>query len=160
MPTVFSRIIAGEIPGRFVWADEHCVAFATIEPITPGHMLVVPRVEVAKFTVADDELLAQLMSAAKAVGRACELAFDAPRAALLIAGFEIDHLHLHVLPAWGETELTFANARPASGAELDDACERVRTALIALGHGAQVPTSPPAEPFGRRGLRRRSAFPE
>ncbi|MDR2620630.1 MAG: HIT family protein [Propionibacteriaceae bacterium] len=139
MPSVFSRIIAGSIPGRFVWADESCVAFATIAPITPGHMLVVPRLEVPQFTAAADDLLARLMSVAKAVGRACELAFDAPRAALLIAGFEIDHLHLHVLPAWGEAELTFENAKPASDAELDTACEQIRSALIELGYGAQVP---------------------
>lgn len=140
MSTVFTKIIEGQIPGRFAWADEDCVVFASINPITDGHMLVVPREEVPMFTRASDELLAHLMSVSRIVGQGVERAFDAPRAALLIAGFEIPHLHLHVLPAWGEAELSFTNARAeVPGAELDAATERVRAALRDLGHGAHVP---------------------
>ena len=140
MSTVFTRIIGGEIPGRFAWADEECVVFASINPITDGHLLVVPRAEVAKFTSADDELLAHLMSVAKIVGQAVEKAFDAPRAALRVAGFEIPHHHQPLLPARGEAELGFANARSGvPGAELDAATERVRAVLRELGHGASVP---------------------
>ncbi|QIK84096.1 HIT family protein [Sanguibacter sp. HDW7] len=140
MATLFTRIIDGEIPGRFVWSDPVVVAFATIAPITPGHVLVVPRTEVASFTQADDGLLAHLSRVAAAIGRAQEVAFEAPRAALLVAGFEVPHLHFHVLPAWGEAELTFAAARPGTpGAELDEAMERVRAALRAGGEGAHVP---------------------
>ncbi|MFF1528323.1 HIT family protein [Cellulomonas sp. NPDC058312] len=142
MTTLFSRIIDGEIPGRFVWADEHAVAFGTIAPITDGHVLVVPRAEVPRFTDADDDLLAHLTGVAKAIGRAQETAWDAPRAALVVAGFEVPHLHLHVLPVWGEGELSFANARHDVPAEqLDAAAERLRTALRAAGHGAHVPAA-------------------
>jgi diadenosine tetraphosphate (Ap4A) HIT family hydrolase len=140
MATLFTKIIDGEIPGRFVWADDVAVAFATIAPITDGHVLVVPRVEVDQLTDAPDELLAHLTSVAKSVGQAQKAAWDAPRAALLVAGFEIPHLHLHVLPAWDEASLTFANARhdvPAD--ELDAAAERLRAALRDAGHGAHVP---------------------
>ncbi|MDR0836984.1 MAG: HIT family protein [Propionibacteriaceae bacterium] len=139
MSTIFSKIIAGEIPGRFVWKDDVCAVFATIEPITPGHMLVVPREEIAKFTDADDATLSHLSVVAKHIGQAVERAFDAPRSALIIAGFEIDHLHLHVLPAWGDDQLSFANASPASPQELDAAAEAVRVALRDLGFGAFVP---------------------
>jgi diadenosine tetraphosphate (Ap4A) HIT family hydrolase len=103
-------------------------------------VLVVPRVEVDQLTDAPDELLAHLTSVAKSVGQAQKVAWDAPRAALLVAGFEIPHLHLHVLPAWDEASLTFANARhdvPAD--ELDAAAERLRAALRDAGHGAHVP---------------------
>jgi diadenosine tetraphosphate (Ap4A) HIT family hydrolase len=140
MATLFTKIIDGEIPGRFVWADDVAVAFATIAPITDGHVLVVPRVEVDQLTDAPDELLAHLTSVAKSVGQAQKVAWDAPRAALLVAGFEIPHLHLHVLPAWDEASLTFANARhdvPVD--ELDAAAERLRAALRDAGHGAHVP---------------------
>ena len=82
MATLFTRIIDGEIPGRFVWSDEVCVAFATIAPISDGHVLVVPRAEVDRFTAAPDDLLAHLMSVAKVIGSAQEAAFGAPRAAL------------------------------------------------------------------------------
>lgn len=140
MATLFTRIVAGEIPGRFVWADERCVAFATIAPISDGHVLVVPRDEVDRFTAASDDLLAHLVAVAKAIGRAQEAAFGAPRAALLVAGFEVPHLHLHVLPAWDEQHLSFANAKPDTpGEALDAAMETLRAALRDAGHGAHVP---------------------
>jgi len=138
MSTIFSRIIAGDIPGHFVWKDDVCVVFASIAPITPGHMLVVPRAEVSSFTQADDALLAHLMSVAKIIGQACQSAFGAPRAGLIIAGFEIDHLHLHVLPAWGEAQLSFARATPTEGPELEAACGKIRSVLREAGHGEHV----------------------
>lgn len=140
MATLFTRIIDGEIPGRFVWADDRAVVLLTIAPITDGHALVVPRAEVDQLTAAPDDLLAHLMRVAKVVGAAQRAAWDAPRAALLVAGFEIPHLHLHVLPAWDESSLSFANARPdVPATELDAAAERLRAALQAAGHGAHVP---------------------
>lgn len=140
MSTVFTKIIQGAIPGRFLWADDACVAFSTIAPITTGHALVVPREEVDQFLDAPDELLAHLVSVAKRLGQAQRALWQAPRAALLVAGFEVPHLHVHVLPAWDEESLTFANARnDVPGAELDDAAERLREALREAGHGANVP---------------------
>lgn len=140
MSTLFTKIIDGELPGRFVWTDPELVAFTTIAPITPGHTLVVPRAEIAEFTDAPDDLLARMMAVAKIVGNAQKRVWDAPRAALLVAGFEIPHLHLHVLPAWGEAELTFANARDdVPAADLDEQAERLRAALRQNGHAANVP---------------------
>ena len=140
MATLFTRIIDGDLPGRFVWADDLCVVFGTIAPITDGHVLVVPRAEVPQLTEAPDDLLAHLTRVARTVGQAQQAAWDAPRAALLVAGFEVPHLHLHVLPAWGEAELSFTNAREdVPAAELDAAAERLRTALRDAGHGAHVP---------------------
>lgn len=148
MSSVFSLIIDGTIPGTFAWADPACVAFATIEPITPGHMLVVPRLEVDQFTHADDDVLAHLVVVAKRVGLAQQRAFDAPRAALIIAGFEVPHTHLHVLPAWSEEALTFANARRAPGEEIAANAERVRAALREMGHGGNVPPSASSADLG------------
>ncbi len=142
MATLFTKIIDGEIPGRFVWADDVCVAFGTIAPITDGHVLVVPRAEVAELTAAPDDVIAHLAVVARAIGAAVQAEWDAPRAALLVAGFEVPHLHLHVLPAWDEASLTFANARTDVPADaLDAAAERVRSALRAAGHGDRVPRS-------------------
>lgn len=145
MTTIFSRIIAGELPGRFVWADDDCAVFASIAPLADGHLLVVPRIEVARFTDADPNLFAHLAAVAQIVGRACELAFPGTRATLLIAGFEVPHLHLHVVSVQRESQLNFANARSdASAGELDHAVEKVRSALIQMGHGAQVTARPDA----------------
>ncbi|WP_127127125.1 HIT family protein [Georgenia sp. SYP-B2076] len=142
MSTVFSKIIAGEIPGRFVWADDVCAVFGTIAPITDGHMLVVPREEFAQYTDAPDEVVAHLAVVAKTIGRAQQSAYGAPRAAVIVAGFEVEHLHLHVLPAWDERSLTFANARhDVPGHELDAMAEKVRQALREEGHGDHVPAA-------------------
>ena len=142
MATLFTRIIEGEIPGRFVWADDVAVSFATIAPITDGHVLVVPRAEYPELTAAPDDLLAHLVSIAKTIGLAQQAVWGAPRAAVLVAGFEVPHLHLHVLPAWDESSLTFAKSRADVPAEqLDRAAEALREGLRAAGHGAHVPTS-------------------
>lgn len=140
MSTIFSSIIDGEIPGRFVWSDARCVVFSTIAPISDGHMLVVPREEIDRFTEADDDLFAHLMTVAQRIGAALEASFDAPRAAILVAGFEVPHLHIHVLPAWGESSLNFDHADPnVPAGRLDAAAEKLREALRRAGHGDQVP---------------------
>jgi len=140
MATLFTQIISGAIPGRFVWADDVAVAFTTIAPITDGHTLVVPREEFVEFTDAPADVLAHLVQVAQTIGRAQQEAWGSPRIALVSAGFEVPHLHLHVLPAWDEASLSFANARhDASAEELDAAAERVRETLRAQGHGEHVP---------------------
>lgn len=140
MSTLFTKIIDGEIPGRHVWADDQVVAFTTIAPIADGHTLVVPRAEIDQFLDAPDAVLSRLMTVAKIIGRAQRAVWQSPRAALLVAGFEIPHLHLHVLPAWDEESLSFRNARDDVPADqLDDAAVRLRTELTRQGHGAQVP---------------------
>lgn len=141
MSTVFSKIIAGIIPGNFLWADETCVAISTIAPITPGHTMVIPRTEFPQYIETPDEVLAQLAVVAKRVGQAQCRAFGAPRAALLVAGFEVPHTHLHVLPAWDEAALSFSNARHAPAEEIASNAQRVRAELVALGFGSNVPAS-------------------
>jgi len=141
MPSVFSCIIAGEIPGRFAYADDLCVVFATIEPIAPGHMLVVPRQEVDRFVDADDALLGHLAAVAKRIGLAQQAAFPGTRPVVMIAGFDVPHLHLHVVPLADQRGMSFANARPADDASLEAACEAVRRALVDLGFGDAVPAA-------------------
>jgi diadenosine tetraphosphate (Ap4A) HIT family hydrolase len=129
MPTLFTRIINRELPGKFVYEDEAAVAFLSISPITPGHALVVPRMEVDQWTDAPDDVLQHLTVVAKKVGEAAKAAFGAPRAGLIIAGLEVAHLHIHVFPAWTMGTFDFGNAKPASDAELEDAAARLRAAL-------------------------------
>ena len=99
MATVFTKIINGEIPGRFVYRDEKVVAFLTIEPAAYGHTLVVPIEEVDRWTDMDPATWAHCNEVAQLVGKAIVDTFDAPRAGYLIAGFEVPHAHIHVFPA-------------------------------------------------------------
>jgi diadenosine tetraphosphate (Ap4A) HIT family hydrolase len=139
--TLFSRIIEGEIPGRFVWRDERCVAFLTLAPLRPGHALVVPRQEVDEWTDSEDDLLNDLMVVARHIGAAQKIGFGAPRAGLVIAGFEVPHLHVHVFPARSIGDFDFAKAdHDPDPAKLDHAAETLRRALRKAGHGDRVPS--------------------
>jgi histidine triad (HIT) family protein len=134
MPTVFTRIIDGELPGEFVWTDDRCVVMLSINPITSGHALVVPRVEIDHWLDVEPELLAHLMVVSRTVGLAQMRAFDAPRVGLEIAGYEVPHCHLHVLPIWSEADLHLSNsARSVDPAELAANAERIRVALTEIG---------------------------
>lgn len=140
--SVFVKIMSGEIPGRFVWADDICVVLATIEPHADGHVMVIPREEIDKFTDLDDSTADHLFRVARIVARAQEAAFDVPRAGLVIAGYGVPHCHLHVIPMVSEKVLSFDSARKdATAAQLEDAMERLRRALIDAGYGEFVPTT-------------------
>lgn len=134
MPTLFTRIINGELPGRFVWRDAHSVAFLSIHPLRPGHTLVVPRLEVDHWLDLEPDIVAHLMKVAQAVGMALQHEFKPTRVGLMIAGLEVPHVHLHVVPINGLHDLDFANQNlSASAGELDQVAERVRDSLRALG---------------------------
>ena len=139
MSTAFEKIIAGEWPGRFVWADEECVVFATIEPITSGHVLVVPRHPYPSWTDCPEDLVAHLMVVARTIALAQQRAFHVERSGLVIAGLEVPHTHLHVVPMRSEADIAFANASPATDVALDTAMGLLREALVEDGQGAHVP---------------------
>ncbi|NLV80288.1 MAG: HIT family protein [Rhodococcus sp.] len=140
MASVFSKIISGEFPGRFVWQDDDVVAFLTINPFTEGHVLVVPRDEVDHWQNIDDDLWTKTNGVARILGRAVTRAYDAPRAGLMIAGLEVPHLHLHVFPAYSLEDFDFATAEKNPSEEsLDRARDRIRAALRELGYGDNVP---------------------
>jgi diadenosine tetraphosphate (Ap4A) HIT family hydrolase len=129
MPTLFTRIINGELPGRFIYTDDRVVAFLSIAPLTAGHTLVVPRQELDQWTDADASLLAHCVDLARRIGEAAKEAFGAPRAGLVIAGFEVPHMHVHVFPAWTMEDFDFGQAKAASAEELDAAAAKLRGAL-------------------------------
>ena len=106
MPTIFSRIIAGELPGRFVWKDDRAVAFLSIAPMMPGHTLVVPRDEVDHWIDLDPALASHLFAVAQQIGLAQDLEWKPRRIGLLIVGEEVPHTHLHVVPINHPEELT------------------------------------------------------
>jgi len=133
MPSVFTKIINGELPGRFVYEDNEFAAFLTIAPVTQGHTLVVPRAEIDQWQDIDADVFDRLMAVSRLVGKAVRLAFDAPRAGLLIAGLEIPHLHVHVFPAYSLGDFNIGGADPNPSQEsLDEAQAKIRDALAQL----------------------------
>jgi histidine triad (HIT) family protein len=133
--TIFSRIIAGEIPGRFLWRDDLAVAFLDVRPLAPGHTLVVPVAEVDHWTDLDPALAAHLTTIAHTIGNAQRRVFDAERIGLLVAGFEVPHVHLHVIPTRSMRDFDFSQANTSPDpAALDAQAEQLRAALRDLGH--------------------------
>src|SRR5262245_1186936 len=134
MPTVFTRILRGELPARFVWKDERCAAFLSINPLRPGHVLVVPFEEVDHWLDLQPALRDHLFAVSQEIGRALHAEFKAEKVGLTIVGLEVRHVHLHIVPIDGIADMDFARAEknPAPAA-LDEAATRIRAALRRQG---------------------------
>lgn len=133
MATVFTMIINRELPGRFVYEDDDVVAFLTIEPMTPGHTLVVPRAEIDNWQDIDSAVFNRVMAVSQRIGKAVCKAFGAQRAGVIIAGLEVPHLHVHVFAAKSLSDFGFANVdRNPSPQSLDEAQAKIIAALAEL----------------------------
>ena len=130
MASIFTRIIEGELPARFIHRDDRCVAFLSIAPLQPGHTLVVPVEEVDHWVDLDPDLMAHCTRVAQRIAVAQQEVFAPAKVGLMIAGLEVPHVHLHVVPIRGVHDLDFANAQSnPDPAALDDAAARLRAAL-------------------------------
>ncbi len=130
MASIFTRIIQGEIPGRIIWSDEDCFAMLDIRPLHPGHCLVSPRAEIDHWIDLDPALAAHLMRVAQRIGTAQKSVVPCERIGLLVAGFEVPHTHLHVIPLQGMQNLDFRNADTSPRSDrLDEMADRLRAAL-------------------------------
>jgi histidine triad (HIT) family protein len=135
LATIFTQIIEGRLPARFVWKDEQCVVFLSNRPLRPGHALVVPRQEIDHWIDLDPELLCHLAEVAQAIGRAQMAGFSPERIGMMLAGLEVPHAHFHVVPIRGLHDLDFGNQDPNPPAKMmDDAAETIRRELRRLGY--------------------------
>jgi diadenosine tetraphosphate (Ap4A) HIT family hydrolase len=135
MPSVFTMIINGDLPGHFVWRDEHAVAFLSINPINRGHVLVVPRQELDHWVDLPTSVNQHLMGVAHTIATTQQELYSPARVGLMIAGFEVPHVHVHVIPIDSMAHLDFANAAPeVDHGELAGQATEIRNALAAAGH--------------------------
>jgi histidine triad (HIT) family protein len=135
MPTLFTKIIDGDLPGTFVWRDPECVAFLSISPVQPGHTLVVPREEVDHWIDLEPTLAAHLMVVAQTIARAHEQVYRPMKVGLLIAGLEVPHTHLHVIDiVHGEVDMHLDhNPGSPTPEELEAEAVKISAALTDLG---------------------------
>ena len=134
MATVFTRIIDGELPGRFVWRDDSCVAFLSINPLATGHVLVVPRAEVDHWLDVDDATWGHVMGVCRTIGGALQRAYEPEKVGLMLAGLEVPHTHVHLVPINSVTDLDFANAdADPDPRALDEAAATIRGVLQDMG---------------------------
>ena len=130
MTTVFTRIIDGQIPGTFVYRDSLCVAFLSINPLAAGHVLVVPIEEVDHWIDMSRELSAHLFAVSHRLSLAISDAFPCTRVGLIIAGYKINHCHIHLIPTHTMEQLNFANAAGSIDRDtLESHAEQLKSAL-------------------------------
>ena len=107
MATLFSKIIAGEIPSYKVAETENCYAFLDISPLAKGHTLVVPKKEIDYIFDIEDDLLSELNIFAKTLAKAIQKAFPSPKVGLAVIGLEVPHAHIHLVPINSVGDLDF-----------------------------------------------------
>lgn len=134
MSTIFTKIIDGEIPGTFVWKDDECVAFMSINPLRSGHTLVVPRVEVDHWIDCPIHLRDHLFAVSQTIATAIDKVYGAEKVGMMIAGLEVPHLHIHLVPMDGVHDLDFANAAGSVDRnDLEEAASAIRYILKSQG---------------------------
>jgi len=111
MASIFTRIINGEIPCYKVAEDDRFIAFLDVNPLTPGHTLVVPKQETDYLFDLDDKTLADMMLFAKKIAKAMKEVIDCKRVAVAVLGLEVPHAHIHLVPIKKESDLLFTNPR-------------------------------------------------
>lgn len=129
MASVFTLIMEGKIPGNFVYQDDIAVAILTIQPIREGHVLVIPRVEVDQWSDLPVETVAHLMVVSHKIANALKTLFPCKRIGQMIAGLEVPHTHIHLVPMDSMDDLSFAKAKNADGDQLKATAEKIRSAL-------------------------------
>jgi histidine triad (HIT) family protein len=133
MTTIFTRIIQGEIPGTFVYKDEACVAFMSINPMADGHVLVIPRDEVDHWVDLSPYIASHLFEVSHRISRALSIAFPCEKVGLIIAGYEVNHCHIHLIPTTNMGQLSFANAASrVARSTLEAHAEQITKALASL----------------------------
>ncbi|MBB3046102.1 histidine triad (HIT) family protein [Litorivivens lipolytica] len=133
MSSIFSKIIAGELPGHFVWRDDRVVAFMTIAPIVPGHLLVVPVEEIDHWDDMPEKLANHCLGVARVISRAQKAVYGCQRVALQIIGLEVPHTHLHLVPINTMEDTDITRAKMAEADALAAEAEKLRAELVDKG---------------------------
>ena len=129
MPTLFTRIINGEIPAHKILENDRYLAFLDIRPVNPGHTLVIPKQEIDYLFDMNDELLKGLIVFSKKVARAIHKTVPCKKVDVMVAGIEVPHAHVHLIPINGVSDLNFARAKDTSAEELAAMASKIRTNL-------------------------------
>ncbi|MDP8212939.1 MAG: HIT family protein [Candidatus Zapsychrus exili] len=126
MTSLFTKIINGEIPAHKIAENDDYLAFLDIKPINAGHTLVIPKKEIDYIFDCGDDLLAGLMVFAKEVAIAIKKQVPCTRVGVMVAGLEVPHTHIHLIPMNAISDLNFANAKEMSSEDLAKTAEKIR----------------------------------
>lgn len=127
--TIFSKIIAGEIPSYKILENEKFYAFLDIFPLREGHVLVVPKVETDKLFDLADEYLSEMLLFARPIAHAIEKAFACNRCGISVVGLEVPHAHLHLIPINSANDLNFTQSKPKAS---EESLRRVQEMIVSV----------------------------
>ncbi|MCF7916817.1 MAG: HIT family protein [Candidatus Omnitrophica bacterium] len=125
MTTLFTKIIKGEIPAHKILENDKFLAFLDIRPIKTGHTLVIPKKEVDYIFDLEDQLLSQILIFSKIVAKMIAKAIECKRVGIMVAGLEVPHAHIHLVPMDSLGDLNFANAQKVKDTELKQVAEKI-----------------------------------
>ena len=131
MASIFTKIIDGELPARFIYKDDVVVSFLTVNPVAPGHVLVVPIEEVDHWVDLEQSTIDHIMKVSKMISKALIKCFDSERIGLEIAGFEVPHTHIHLIPANSNLDMDLSRGDPTPTPEFLDAIQTKIVAMLA-----------------------------
>ena len=134
MASIFSRIFAGELPGHFIWKDEHCFSILTIQPIREGPLLVIPNAEVDHWDDVPANVAAHLMQVSQHIAKGIKAVFPCKRVGVTVIGLEVPHTHIHLIPLDTMMDMDFARQHPETAEKLAATAKQIREALLAAGH--------------------------
>jgi histidine triad (HIT) family protein len=133
MASIFTKILAGELPGHFVWKDELCFAIMTIQPIRAGHLIVIPNLEVNHWDDVPAATAAHLMQVSQRIAKGIKAVIPCKRVGVMVVGLEVPHTHLHLIPIDSMADMDFQHARALLPEELAVTAAAIREALIGQG---------------------------
>ena len=129
MASIFSKIIAGEIPSYKLFEDEHTFAFLDIQPISAGHALVVPKIEIDYFADVPEPYYSAVFKTAKLLAKPIQAATNCKRVGTIILGWDVPHFHYHLVPMWAHGDLNFQKAKQLSTSEMQEMQKRILALL-------------------------------
>ncbi|MCC5845345.1 MAG: HIT family protein [Verrucomicrobia bacterium] len=129
MSTIFTKIIRGEIPSAKLFENDRWLAFLDVRPIARGHALLIPKQETDYIFDLEEDLLSDMLPVARPIAKAIEAAVPCQRVGLMVAGLEVPHCHLHLVPIQSVGDLNFANAAPADPQDLQELAAKIREHL-------------------------------
>ncbi len=130
MPSIFTKIIKGEIPCHKIAEDTHYLAFLDIQPIVTGHTLVIPKQEVDYIFDLEDDVLVGLHLFSKKIAAALKAAYPCERVSVIVAGFEVPHTHIHLIPSNTMNDLSFLNRTQPTAEELAEVAKSIKAKLV------------------------------
>ena len=133
MSTIFSKILSGEIPSATLYEDDLFYAFLDVRPIRTGHALLIPKQEIDYIFDLPDELLGKMLTTARPIAKAIEAHIPCEKVGVMVAGLEVRHCHVHLVPIDDVGDLNFSKATPADFTELETLAEKIRNTLSEIG---------------------------